>query len=123
MKPTPRIAVIQPVKERRAHPRAKADFRVVIAAADRRIEARVRDISQSGVCFISPKPILEMTAVKLELALPGMAGEMLSVRGAIVRNEKTSDGEYEIAIFFTGITESERERIREFVNSRQPVAV
>lgn len=107
-------------RERRAHPRAKAEMPVVIGAQDRRVPARVRDISESGVSFLSPKPIPEMTVVKAEFELPAPAGKTvkISAGGAVVRCQKTISDDYEIAVFFMAVTEMEREAIRAFVNKQ-----
>lgn len=104
-------------RERRAHPRAKAAFPITIGAAQRRIAARVRDVSRSGVCFVAPTAFPEMTAVKVDLELPGRPGTVVKADGAVVRCVP-SGSEFEIAIFFTAIGEDDRAAIGEVVDSR-----
>jgi PilZ domain-containing protein len=103
--------------ERRAHPRAKASLPVTIGAADRRIAARVRDLSRSGISFFAPTPFKEMTAVKVDLELPGAKPTQVRADGAVVRCLKM-DGEYEVAIFFTAIGDGDRDAIGRLVEAK-----
>lgn len=103
--------------ERRTHPRAKAEFDITIGT-DSRSSVRVRDISKSGVAFVSAIPIPEMTLVRLELVLPGAKGNLIKADGAVVRSEKRSGGDYDIGVFFMAITDTAREEIAGFVTSR-----
>jgi hypothetical protein len=109
--------------ERRAHPRAAAEMPVTIGHEDRRIAARVRDLSASGVRFLSPQPLAEMTAVRLDLELPGQpsgaaAPERIAAEGAIVRCVPAGK-EHEVAVYFTSIPEDARAAIRRFVEARR----
>ncbi|MBL8694312.1 MAG: PilZ domain-containing protein [Planctomycetes bacterium] len=100
--------------ERRAHPRAKANLPITIGAGGRQIEARVRDLSRSGICFVSPKPISEMTAVRINMEIPGARAHAVTAEGAVVRCEPAGD-EYEVAIFFTALSDGDRHALDQFV--------
>src|SRR5262245_14978453 len=102
--------------ERRKDPRAKAEFFVTLEAKDRRVEARVRDISRSGVAFTSKIPFTEMTVLRIDLAIPGHSNAMIRADGAVVRCAKGSGGDYDVAVFFTSIDDSARAAIAQFVS-------
>ena len=74
--PTPREG-----NERRNHARAAVDWPVTIALDGGEYEARLRDVSRSGVCFYLDRRIPEMTLLRLELELPGGDGEAQRVSG------------------------------------------
>ena len=92
-------------KERRRHPRfAVDDLPVVVGDGD---ALRVRDLSRSGACFFSEKPIRVMTHVRFVFELPGESGQ-ISGEGVVVRCERISPavGHYEVALFFQDLERS-----------------
>ena len=103
--------------ERRQHPRANAEMPITIGAKDRRFEARVRDISKSGICFSSPIHFPAMTVLRMDLQLPGKPAKNVRADGAVVRCVKSPTGDYSVAVFFTGITESEQSALADFVGT------
>jgi hypothetical protein len=108
--------------ERRREPRANIDLPITIALPDGEHEARLRDVSKGGVCFYLDRRIPEMTMLRLELNLPTEAGELpqrVSGAGVVVRCLALSPqvDHYEIAVFLNDITESNRERLEEYVMS------
>ncbi len=107
--------------ERRRHPRAKGEFPVTINAANGRIQARVRDLSSSGICFFLEQPMPEMTAVRIDLEIPvNGKSQKISGDGAVVRCQRIADGieHYEIAVFFTYLSEESREHLLQYVSLR-----
>ena len=109
--------------ERRAHPRARVEFPITIEAKDRRVAARVRDVSRSGIAFLSKIPFPEMTVLRVDVAIPGAAKPMIRADGAVVRCEKDASGggasgDYDVAIFFTAIGDDDREEIARYVSGR-----
>lgn len=108
-----------PVDERRRHPRAGGDQPLTIALADGPREVRLRDVSVSGVCFYSDVPIPEMTALGIQLDLPGEAspGGRIEAGGAVVRCQRISPHveHYEVAVFLHDATETTRRRIAQYV--------
>lgn len=103
-------------RERRQHPRAEAQWPVDLQLADGPCKARLRDVSQSGVCFFVERPIGLMTLLQLELDLPAAPGaKARKVRGAgaVVRCERISPGveHYEVAVFLHDVSETDREAL------------
>ncbi len=117
-------------RERRRWPRAKADWPISLDLPEGRYEARVRDISQAGVCFFLDRPLKVMTALQVEVELGfEVPGEekiicMISGRGVVVRSEKISErlDHYEIAVFMPDLTEVEKEAITEYVAAHPEMA-
>lgn len=105
-------------RERRRWPRAKADWPISLELPEGRYEARVRDISQAGVCFFLDRPLKLMTTLAIELVLPH-SGEKTTIRGQgiVVRSEGISErlDHYEIAVFMPELSEAERGAIALFV--------
>lgn len=108
-------------RERREHRRAEAPWPVHLLLAGGHCEARLRDVSRSGVCFFIDRPIGLMTVLDLELQL-SVAGAERTVkgRGAVVRCERISPAveHYEVAVFLHEMDEADREAIDQHVRSR-----
>lgn len=109
----PEVSPAPSGRERRAHPRAEAQWPVDLLLADGPCKARLRDVSRSGVCFFVERPIALMALLQLELDLPaarGVPSRRLRGAGAVVRCERISPGveHYEVAVFLHDITESDR---------------
>ena len=108
--------------ERRRWERADADLPITISLAAGKCEARVQDVSRSGVCFFLDRPIALMTVLEMSLALR-VPGGVRHVRGhgAVVRCEKISRAieHYEIAVFLHEMAELDRAAIEEFVSELQ----
>lgn len=106
-------------RERRRWPRAKADWPISVDLPEGRFEARVRDISQSGVCFFLDRPLSMMTRLAVELDLPIAESEhCVRGEGVVVRSEKISEyvDHYEIAVFMPELSEEDRRAIGAFVD-------
>ncbi|MFT7668213.1 MAG: hypothetical protein ACI8X5_000902 [Planctomycetota bacterium] len=107
-------------RERRQFPRAKADVPITLDLPEGRYEARVRDISQAGVCFFLDRPVNMMTQLKIELDLPhGGAHTVIRGTGIVVRSQNISDhlDHYEIAVFMPELTDAEKDAIAMFVEA------
>ena len=105
-------------RERRQHPRVQAEWPITIELEDGPHEARIRDLSQAGVCFFLDRPVEEMTALRVELDVPGSAGtRRIHGAGAVVRCEKISAAleHYEIAVFLQEMSAPDRDWIDSFV--------
>ena len=103
--------------ERRAHPRAAAEWPITIALPEGYFEARLRDVSASGVCFHVDRPVAEMTVLRLQLDL-GEPGEKQRVdgRGVVVRCRRISPAvdHYEVAVFFDQIEQRDRDLLERY---------
>ena len=102
--------------ERRHHPRASVDWPIAIALEGGVHEARLRDVSRSGVSFYIDRRVPEMTLLRLELELPGSA-ERLRGTGVVVRCRSLSPAvdHYEVAVFLNDMADRDRELLAELV--------
>ena len=107
--------------DRRRWPRARAEWPITLALPDGTFEARLRDVSGSGLCFFLDRPIPEMTVLQIRLGLPDDDGGEHEIRaaGAVVRCEKVSPAmeHYEVALFLHEISPADRETLATFVTS------
>jgi hypothetical protein len=107
--------------ERRKSARANADLPITVMLPGGKCEARIRDISRTGVCFFLDRPIPLMTVLQLALPLRVKAGvrNILGL-GAVVRCERISKviDHYEIAVFLHEMAETDRDAIEAFVAAR-----
>jgi hypothetical protein len=107
--------------ERRRWSRAQAEWPIHVQLDEGTFEARVRDISQAGVCFFLDRPVSEMTRLRIDLEVPVAGGvRRVTGSGAVVRCEKISArlDHYEIAVFLQEIADPDRETIRDYVSER-----
>ena len=117
-----------PGSERRRHPRAQADWPLELKLGAVPIQARLRDVSRSGLCFFLERAVPEMTLLGLEVAVPaeyatqggkgkGSAPHRIRTRGVVVRCEKISETleHYEVAVFFHQIDEGDAAALDELV--------
>lgn len=103
-------------RERRAHPRRNADVPIQLSHGGSAFEARVRDVSRSGICFFLDRPLPPMTVLQVRLRI-GAAREVAG-NGAVVRCEKISKAleHYEIALFLHDMTDDDRRVLERFVS-------
>jgi c-di-GMP-binding flagellar brake protein YcgR len=120
--PEPRSVSPSPGKERRREPRTAADRPLVVTVDESPVEVRLRDLSASGLCFFSEKPIPEMTALRIALDLADGKGASQRVQagGAVVRCQPISPrvAHYEVAVFFHDIDEEARAQLKRFVTDQ-----
>jgi hypothetical protein len=105
-------------RERRRWPRAKGDWPISLELPEGRFEARVRDISEAGVCFFLDRSINLMTQLSILLELPhGERRTTIRGTGIVVRSENISErlDHYEIALYMPQLTETEKTAICDFV--------
>jgi len=108
--------------ERRRHPRVALDWPLTISLDDGTYQARLRDISQAGVCFFLDRRIPEMTILRMSLSLPQDGGEALAPiqgGGVVVRCQALSErvDHYEIAVFLNDVDEEHRIRLTAYVDA------
>jgi hypothetical protein len=106
-------------RARRARPQVdlRMTFPGISAPAD------VRDVSSSGVCCTTDRPMPVLSQVHLLFLLPSSVGPReVSCNGAVVRCVKDGRSRgpgpiYETAIFFTNLRETDRAALEEFVTT------
>jgi hypothetical protein len=85
--------------------------------------AKVRDLSAHGVCCTTERALPAMTQVHLVLLLPTPQGPReVACSGAIVRcvrleSAKAGEADWETAIFFTDLRETDRAAIADAVSA------
>jgi hypothetical protein len=117
--------VISPrsVNERRKDPRLENNIPVKICQEGGDLVTETLNISRSGAYCCVNTPIALMTKLKIHLLLSFPKGEKssakkISCEGVIVRSEPASDdGKYNIAIFFSEITQRDAEYITDYVDT------
>lgn len=105
-------------RERRAHPRAEADWNVTLKLEDGEHHARLRDVSRNGVCLFIDRPVREMSLLGISLEWAGPQGpRALTAHGAVVRCEQIAGGveHYEVAVFLHEMDDRDRECLDEYV--------
>lgn len=111
-----------PSPERRRAPRAKAAFPIQIGPADQTRPARLRDLSEVGLCCVSGTAVAEMTSVAIDMQLPGDKARH-RVQGAVVRCQRirgSSPAEYEVAVYFMDANAAAKAAIRGYVGRGEP---
>ena len=112
-----------PRAERRRATRAAATFPVRLSSESHADPAILRDLSEIGLACSAPQPIAEMTLVGLDFVLPGSA-ENHHVQGAVVRCAPLrvpsgAERRWDIAVYFTEVSDATRRALREYV-AREP---
>lgn len=112
-----------PVTERRRTARVTATFPIQIGPAELSRPARLKDLSENGLCCISNQQVDEMTKVSIEVLLPGSKDKHM-VEGAVVRCEALrgkQPPQWDLAVYFTDISEAAKAGIRGYVQKGKPV--
>ncbi len=108
--------------ERRRAPRARTDLPLTLSVPGKSAPARICDISLSGVCCTTDRPIGVMTQVGLVIMLPEHSRKAsIECRGAVVRSrklagERPANAAYETAIFFTSMSDDDRVELQQILD-------
>jgi hypothetical protein len=100
------------IKEARQFPRYPVDLKVAVSLKERRLAARTRDISRSGVCLITPQAIPLESRIEVRVVLTFAAGghsEPLALVGRVVWCTALF-GAYQVGVMFVDL---DRERARQ----------
>jgi hypothetical protein len=98
-------------KDARQFPRFAVDLQVTVSIGERRLSARTRDVSRSGLCLVSREEIPLDTEIQVELVLAFATGgfsEPLGVLGRVVWCTGLF-GAYQIGVMFVQV-DAERSR-------------
>jgi hypothetical protein len=113
-------------KERRRAKRVEANLAVTVRGGPAEAKGKAFNISTNGIYFESPYYLSPLTKVRLDLLIPDPGTEdresPVSCDGVVVRvePEKKSPGvsRYNVAIFFTLVSESSQKILARYIRSR-----
>ena len=113
----------KPTVERRAHARFQKSVEIEGRSPHTDATAMMiaSDLSLGGLYCTSTTQFPEMTRLSVRLNLPGEGNNngALELDAVVVREQKlesaTGNSRYELALFFTGMTDLQRERLARFL--------
>ena len=111
-----------PVSERRRAARVAATFPIQLGSGEQARPARLKDLSEIGLCCAANQKIPEMTKVAIEMLLPGTKDKH-TLQGAVVRCEPIRGKQppvYDLAVYFTEISTAAKAAIRGYVQKGKP---
>lgn len=112
--------------ERRQHERHARTFSLTGLESNREVQARMvaRDLSLSGLSCTSDICFDEMTRLALQLRLPieeMSEPETVDLEAVVVRHRPlistNGDPRYELALFFTGVQEDARDKLKRYLGN------
>jgi len=111
------------IEERREHPRSQHGFAQPLATVSGNVIRHVDNISCSGVLCRMDNSLPLMEKLLMTLDLPDFSSDdtrfSVECEGVVVRNERVecdADGtEYQVAIFFTHLSDTARRHIAGYV--------
>lgn len=112
--------------ERRESARVPARLSMEIILGNERASAESLNVSANGVYFASSAFIPLLTKLRVTLELPGEGGATSQVAcdGVVVRTEPEQETasvrEYQVACYFTEISEADRERLESYILRHVP---
>lgn len=111
--------------DRRSYPRIKHSLPINIAANGYDFVTNTQNLSCVGAYCHLDKYIPPFTRISVKMILPVMADNKtvhikVDCKGVIVRSEDEENGGFNIAIFFNGINESQRNKISHYINQFLP---
>src|SRR5512134_2307703 len=107
--------------ERRGSARVPARLSMEITLGGERASAESLNVSANGVYFASRAFIPLLTKLRVTLELPGEGGatSRVSCDGVVVRTEpeqeSSSTREYQVACYFTDISDTDRTRLESYI--------
>lgn len=115
-------------KERRRAKRVEAKLALTIVGESGEETGKTLNISTNGVYFQSPRFIEPLTKVSFEILLPKVEGggskRPIRCEGIVVRAEPEkkdpSISNYNIAVFFTAMSDSSQKSLESFIKKRLP---
>ena len=118
------VDVPKKAKDRRKQPRTSRNVPLSLGKTEPGVLNRVDNISSSGVlCQTAKKlPLMSKVAMELMLEMPDTLSdetERITCQGVVVRSKRNPDektGGYGTAIFFTRMSEEDREKLGRFVD-------
>lgn len=115
--------MLQPLSERRKHPRLEGNIPVKISCEDFDLVTETRNLSCAGAYCRVSKYLEPMTKLKIHLLLPIRKGEKtatkkVSFNGVVVRSEsQPGDKDFNVAIYFHDVPPKEKKALNDFIDS------
>lgn len=112
--------------ERRLHARFRRSFEIEGNDGNGGVVARMvaNDLSLGGLYCSSSQDFAEMTRIAVRLLLPANgpgspSDDPLDAEAVVVRRRKlksvSGDGRFELALYFTGMSDTDRERLARYL--------
>ena len=102
--------MVEPSENLRRHPRFNVDVQANVSSADgRKLIARTRDLSRSGICLVTSEELGSGVNLGIELVLllgPSSTSEPLPLRARVVWCTAIA-GAYQIGAMFDGLSAKE----------------
>jgi c-di-GMP-binding flagellar brake protein YcgR len=100
-------------EENRVHARIHVSTTITVASPDGNIEATLRDLSKGGARFVTPRAIGRVGET-IELFLPSLSGEDITVMAEIIRATEGKDG-HTTAVRFDAVDPAMRQPLNDLV--------
>jgi len=101
-------------EENRVHARIHVSTTITVASPDGNIEATLRDLSKGGARFAAPRP-LGGVGETIELFLPSLTGEDITVMAEIIRSTEGPDGQHTVAVRFDAVDPAMRQPLNDLM--------
>lgn len=115
----------QAKSERRRYPRVERMLPINIAANGYEFATSTQNLSCTGAYCHLDKYIPPFTRIAAKISMPIVTDERreninVECKGVIVRSEDEKRGGFNVAIFFNGIRDAQRNKIAQYINQFLP---
>jgi c-di-GMP-binding flagellar brake protein YcgR len=100
-------------EENRVHARIHVSTSIEVASPEGNIEAQLRDLSKGGARFVVPQPVGRVGET-IELFLPSLGGEEITVMAEIIRAQEGADG-HTVAVRFDAVDPAMRQPLNDLI--------
>ncbi|MDB4965856.1 MAG: hypothetical protein JWN44_1545 [Myxococcales bacterium] len=100
-------------EEQRVHARIHVSTTIEVASPDGNVEAQLRDLSKGGARFVVPRAVGRVGDT-LELFLPSLGGEEITVMAEVIRSVEGADG-HTVAVRFDAVDPQMREPLNDLI--------
>ncbi len=100
-------------EEHRVHARIHVATTITVASPGGNVEAQLRDLSKGGARFVAPQPVGRVGET-IELFLPSLTGEDITVMAEIIRSTEGADG-HTVAVRFDAVDPAMRQPLHDLI--------
>jgi c-di-GMP-binding flagellar brake protein YcgR len=100
-------------EEQRVHARIHVSTNITVASPDGNVEAQLKDLSKGGARFIVPRAVGRVGDT-IELYLPSLMGEDITVMAEIIRAQPGDDG-HTVAVRFDAVDPAMRQPLQDLI--------